>query len=305
VKRSRGKPQLREFERVRWYAKALQLASRGEESALAALMALDGGLRSSEITGRVVRDIDRGGALVVVERGKTESSGRSQELSPEVAHLLKRQIAGRPPDAPLFPEMAALRDRKMWLIRAVTRICKLAGVPRVTPHGLRGTSATQGLLRVVLQLVSTHLGHAHTEVTRQHYISPEGFAAAERLLARAALNPITRASSNRPGPSGGCLPKLATPRPLHLQRWRMVVARRPRSGSQNRHSGTRFDRGQRAPSGLLGQADLSQIIVPSLSQGQSGPNQRREAVSESSGIAQVSWCGRGESNSHNLSITRT
>jgi hypothetical protein len=48
-----------------------------------------------------------------------------------------------------------------------------------------------GLLRMVLQLVSAQLGHAHTEVTRQHYISPDGLAAAERLLARAALNPLT------------------------------------------------------------------------------------------------------------------
>jgi hypothetical protein len=41
----------------------------------------------------------------------------------------------------------------------------------------------------VLQLVSAQMGHAHTDVTRQHYISPEGFSAAEQLLSRAALNP--------------------------------------------------------------------------------------------------------------------
>ena len=142
AKRSRGKPQLREFERVRWYAKALELAEEGDQAALAALIALDGGLRSSEITGRKVRDIDRNGAAIVVENGKTESSDRTQHLSPDVAELLRRYIAGRPADEPLFPEVARLSDGKAWLLRAVTAICRLAGVPRVTPHGLRGTSAT-------------------------------------------------------------------------------------------------------------------------------------------------------------------
>jgi integrase len=188
AKRSRGKPQLREFERVKWFAKALELANQGDQAALASLLALDGGLRSSEITARVVRDIDRDGAAIVVEQGKTESSDRVRDLSPEVARLLRSHIKGRRPNEPLFPEVATLSDRKSWLLRAVIRICRLAGVPRVTPHGLRGTSATRGLLRIVLQLVSAQLGHAHPDVTRQHYISPEGLAAAERLLARASLN---------------------------------------------------------------------------------------------------------------------
>lgn len=191
VRRSRGKPQLREFERVKWYAKALELAGKGDEAALAALIALDGGLRSGEITGRMVRDIDRNGGAIVVENGKTESSDRTRDLSPEVAELLRRHIADRSPDAPLFPGVAGLHDPKAWLLRSVTRICKLAGVPRVTPHGLRGTSATQGLLRIVLQLVSAQHGHAESEVTRQHYITPEGFAEAERILARATVSPAT------------------------------------------------------------------------------------------------------------------
>jgi integrase len=60
AKRRRGKPKLRDHERIRWWAKAAELAAAGDEAALAAMMCLDGGLRSGEVLHRQVRDVEQG-----------------------------------------------------------------------------------------------------------------------------------------------------------------------------------------------------------------------------------------------------
>jgi hypothetical protein len=60
------------------------------------------------------------------------------QLAPHLARVAK----GRLPRAPLF-EPAATRPRPQdWAREQVWRLCKLAGVPPVTPQGLRGTLAT-------------------------------------------------------------------------------------------------------------------------------------------------------------------
>ena len=53
---------------------------------------------------------------------------------------------------------AALKDPKGWMIRAAERVCKAAGAPRVTPHGLRGSGATVDVVDEVVPRVE-QLGH--------------------------------------------------------------------------------------------------------------------------------------------------
>ena len=48
VTRNRGKPKLRDHERLRWWAHAMELARKGDEGALGVMMCLDGNLRSGE-----------------------------------------------------------------------------------------------------------------------------------------------------------------------------------------------------------------------------------------------------------------
>jgi len=82
----------------------------------------------------------------------------------------------------------ARKDRQGWLRKQCVRICRLAGVPRVTPHGLRGTASETTLMRVVMSLVQAKLGHRPgTAVTKDHYVGAEAYEEAERLLARAAV----------------------------------------------------------------------------------------------------------------------
>jgi integrase len=111
------------------------------------------------------------------------------ELSPEIVELLKRQVKGKQPTAWVFPKAAALQDAKGWMIRASGRVCKRAGVPRVTPHGLRGSGATTDVLDEVVARVSKQLGHTDTAVTMAHYLDNEVLAQLQRLLARSQRGP--------------------------------------------------------------------------------------------------------------------
>ena len=59
---------------------------------------------------------------------------------------------------------------RSWLLHQVKRICRLAGVPEISAHGLRGTHADLCLHAHVTALaVSQALGHTSTEVTFGHY----------------------------------------------------------------------------------------------------------------------------------------
>jgi integrase len=60
------------------------------------------------------------------------------------------------------------------------------GVPEITLHGLRHTSATLSILAVVsARVVSTRLGHSSVKITLDRYVHPDAAAgreAASRLL---------------------------------------------------------------------------------------------------------------------------
>jgi integrase len=118
------------------------------------------------------------GKRVVIDWGKTEDSDRTASFGDEVAAFLAAQIKGRPGEEALTGAWA----------RTGVRICALAGVPRVTPHGLGGTGAERTLMRMVMALVQPTLGHRPgTSVTKDHYLGADAVAEAERLLARATL----------------------------------------------------------------------------------------------------------------------
>jgi hypothetical protein len=78
---------------------------------------------------------------------------------------------GRSPQASLFAHAARRARAQDWAREQVTRICKLAGVPRVTPQGLRGTLATMGReVGNTSQQVADMLGHASPAITERSYI---------------------------------------------------------------------------------------------------------------------------------------
>lgn len=181
--RRRGKEQLRVDEARRWLAKATELAELGDEGAVAAMMCLLLGLRASEVVERVGRDVDDGGALLWIDRGKTAGARRCVEvpkllqgLLVDLAADMDTALGGR--SSFLFPSRsprAKLPHRsREWVLDNVKRLCRLAGVPVVTAHGLRGTmSSIASAAGAVTHLVAATLGHAGTAVTLGHYIRPE------------------------------------------------------------------------------------------------------------------------------------
>lgn len=186
--RNRGKKQLRIDEARRLYAHCLERANAGDLGAVGALLCLLLTLRSeSEALALTARDLDDDGHMLVIEDSKTHAGRRTEDVPDELRPALLRLSRGLaegehgpalPPDAYLFRRR---RDRK-WLWDEVERLCAEAGVPRVSPHGLRGMHATIARSRgATSRMVADALGHETTRVTEDHYIEPEQVRREDRL----------------------------------------------------------------------------------------------------------------------------
>lgn len=179
--RARGKAQLRIDEARRFVAAALDEGSLG---GLAAAMALLMGMRASEITGRQVRDVDDGGRVLWIDRAKTRKGDRHLEV-PEVLRGPLIALCTKPDGRPRDGEDALFGDvDRHWVGRHVRRLCRVAKVPEVCPHGLRGTMASIAVQAVPAEHVAAALGQTGPAVTRRHYLS---IGAEERGRGKAAL----------------------------------------------------------------------------------------------------------------------
>ncbi len=146
------------------------------------------GCRIGELQGLQWRDLDeKNGTIHIVRQvveatgtgtysvttPKTSSSIRYNRLNPEtVAMLLElRDIVGGRPEQFVF---GGDRPRSRRSIRAALyRYTAIAGVPRITPHGIRHSNASW-LVQTVetmedVKVVSNRLGHASTQVTLDTY----------------------------------------------------------------------------------------------------------------------------------------
>jgi len=176
-RRKRGKKQLTIDE---FRALAAHCFGSPSSETIAVISAAILGLRASELCGLLVRDLDDGGRVVIVSSSKTEAGIRRVGV-PEVLrpHLLAL-CDGKDGPAAVFDG-----DRH-WLLRNTKLACKAAGVPVVTPHGLRGTHSSLATeAGATSQAVAGTLGHAGTAVTERHYIS--GSAAASERARRVGL----------------------------------------------------------------------------------------------------------------------
>ena len=192
-KRRHGKPQLRVDESRTWLAKALQLADSGDVGAIMAMVALLMGLRASEITNRVVRDLDDDGRLLWVTKAKTSHGVRKQAVPEVLRPYLLRLAEGKSPEARLFGEH--WRD---YVRKSVRRVCRLAGVPEITAHGMRGTHSTLAVeAGSTGNVVAASLGHGSATVTFTSYVAP---GTKESVASRRAFEVLQggRAESGQP-----------------------------------------------------------------------------------------------------------
>lgn len=205
---STGKPQLREDEARRFLATALLEGSQG---GLAAALALLTGMRASEITGLVVRDLDSGGKVLwvadnAVRKLKTRKSRRLQVPTLLVDRLVKL-TAGRDPDHRLFTDPDCKNGvHRYWLYNHVERLCVAAGVPRVSPHGLRGTFATLAREVMSTEKVAATIGNL-PRVSATNYIEAGAAESADaRRLAEAIGGPDAETAAPVLGASAADLP---------------------------------------------------------------------------------------------------
>lgn len=173
-KRCKGKKQLRRSEARRFFARAVELADKGNDGGIGVMAVVMLGLRSSELRLRTVRDldVDDDSVLLWIDDGKTEAAERHMEVPEPLAGYLVQLAGERDDDDWLFlsTKSSSGHREKTWLLKVVKRICTDAKVPMITPHGLRGTWATLTTdAGVAGHVVAKELGHSSPTTTTQHY----------------------------------------------------------------------------------------------------------------------------------------
>lgn len=183
-RRRRGKPQLRLDEARKLLDVAVPRAEAGDLGALVTALILLTGLRSGEAAGLRQRDVDDGGKLLWISEAKTAAGVRRLDVPAVLVEPLKAAAK----EGDVFPGC----DR-WWVARQVMRLCKLASVPVVPPHGLRGTHSTLAQDHgATSHVVAAALGHSSSAVTERHYTAA---GTAERARARRALKVLTGGKS--------------------------------------------------------------------------------------------------------------
>jgi integrase len=191
-RKRKGKAQLRIDEARAFYATCLDRAQQGDAGTAAALVGLLMAFRPGEIDSRTVRDLDDGGAILWVDdtadfNKKTDSSRRPVQVPNVLRPILRELARGKVGAALLWPAQHGGRHHHTWVNRQVERLCKLAGVPRVCAHSLRGLQATTALQAgATPELVASVLGHESPEMTLKHYAA-RGSAQAGDQVARVHL----------------------------------------------------------------------------------------------------------------------
>lgn len=185
-RRKKGKPQLSIDESRR--LRDVCLAEQSRESIAVATSVLFG-CSASEVIGRQVRDLDDGGNVLHITKGKNRFRVRSLEVPDEIRGLLLELAKGRPGSAFLFGETDLERPTRHWLYWHCHRLCKAAKVPQVSPHGLRGTHATIALgtistsrsVAAAIAAAGAGLGHAPgSPITATTYVAAGAVPAAEQ-----------------------------------------------------------------------------------------------------------------------------
>jgi integrase len=175
-----GKAQLRQDEAKKLNDLAIARAQAGDEQALAILVQLVMGLRSSEVLGLRVRDLDAAGTVLVIDGQKTHNARRSLSIeSAPLRALLARHCQPLRPEQLIFGADRAAPYHTDRLFKALRRLCAEADIPQVCPHSLRGLHSSLAVARgASSRFVAEALGHGSDAITKRHYIAPDALAGA-------------------------------------------------------------------------------------------------------------------------------
>lgn len=169
-----GKKQLRIDESRRMTQVLIIGCEKGEEGAIATLCQLLLGLRSGEVIGREVRDLDDEGRVLWIPSGKTKNARRRLEVPEVLRPFLLRLVQGRSPEQRIFGGQRPEPLPCIWLWRQVKKYCQRANLPRVCPHSLRGLHSSLAMAAgCTSSAVASALGHGSFAVTAKHYVDPD------------------------------------------------------------------------------------------------------------------------------------
>ncbi len=169
-----GKDQLRIDEARRLTQVLVAAAELGEEGAIATFCQLLLGLRSSEVLGRQIRDLDDDGRVLWIPSGKTHNARRRLEVPEALRPYLLKLAAGRAGEALIFGGDREQPHYHIWLWRQVKKYCERANLPRVCPHSLRGLHSSLAVAAGCTSgAVASALGHGSFAVTAKHYVDPD------------------------------------------------------------------------------------------------------------------------------------
>lgn len=202
-KRRHGKAQLRIDEARKLRNLCHGLAAAGDDGAVAVLMGLLMGMRAGEIVNRTAHDLDNDGKLLWIPDAKTEAGKRTVEVPDELQPYLRERCAGKPHDARIFPAKRHGKHWRDWVREETHRLCKLAGIPPVTAHSLRGFVATVAIQNGgAPHLVAAALGHVSASTTTTSYALPGSVQHAQQ---RRAIDLLGASSSSTiiPNPVNG------------------------------------------------------------------------------------------------------
>ena len=235
----------------------IRKANEGDEAAVGAMTAFLLGLRASEVTDRVVRDLNDDGRLLWIEFGKTKRSRRTLEVPGLLRPYLLALAKGRAPDAQLISRTISRRSGKKrdryWLLYHVERLCAEAEVPVVCTQSLRGLHASVATdAGATPHVVASALGHSSPAVTHAHYIdgATARRARTRRVIGKVAPDPALRVVDDESAKAGTRAPRMPTTRTtargprIRPCTWSAAVRRPLRHPPPNRR--VRAPRGKRA-----------------------------------------------------------
>lgn len=181
----KGKTKLARKEQKRLFRKAVELAQAGSERAVGVLTQLMFATRSTDVISRQVRHLDTDDWEFEVKDGKTPASDRTFVVPKFLRPSYLRQVKDKREDQYLFGDGDQPHDRD-WVRDSVHFVCREAGVPLETAHGLKGAHAE--LARdsgVTPDIIAKALAHTSYEgTTRRSYQSggADGRATQKRVL---------------------------------------------------------------------------------------------------------------------------
>jgi len=189
--RSVGKEQLRTDEARALLDAAVAAAKGGDLGSLAVVTVLLLAIRTSECAAICSRDVDDNGRILVIPRSKTKAGVRRLEMPQWLGRLLRGSADANGGLA--FVNGKGQPADRHWVLYHVGRVCRMAGVPEVTAHGLRGTHATLATVAGASSaVVAASLGHTHERITQRHYTRADATDAARSRRAIGALEPRSR-----------------------------------------------------------------------------------------------------------------